>query len=195
MRFHNVITALVLVTAGWGAAQAAPDGSVRRGGKIAQTSDMKAPGEGAFKATEAGQRRYELTFSGQQLRSRKQVERYLLYRAASLARQGGYSWFVFLHLPGEGGPEDHPVRSDATIAAPYGHWQPHWTYRQRGMGWQPWHPEWSTPFWSEVVSSKDVDQYEAHVMIEVGRGEKPSGEPTAFDAAKVLSDLERAPSK
>lgn len=32
-------------------------------------------------------------------------------------------------------------------------------------------------------------------MIEVGRGEKPSGEPTAFDAAKVLSDLERAPSK
>lgn len=191
MRFYNVITALVLVTAGWGAAQAAPEGSVRRGGKTAQTLVMKAPGEGAFKASEAGDRRHELTFSGKQLGSREQVERYLLYRAALLTTQRGYSWFVFLHLPGEDGPEDHPIRSDSTIPAPYGHWQPHWTYHQRDIGWQPWHPEWGTPFWSNAASSKDVDQYEAHAMIEVGSGEKPAGEPTAFDAAKLLSALAR----
>jgi hypothetical protein len=188
MKFSKVITALVLVTAGWGTAQAAL-------GKTAQTQVMQAPREGAFKTTEAGERRYELTFSGQQLRSRKQVERYLLYRAALLATQRGHSSFVFLHLPGEGGPEDHPVRSDSTIAAPFGHWQPHWTYHQRSMGWQPWHPEWGTPFWSNTTSSKDVDQYEAHAMIEVGDGEELSGGSTAFDAAKVLSALAQDSSK
>lgn len=181
---------MVLATAPWGTAQAGPAAPLGQIAKSAHTVREDRAADGAFTAAEAGEGRYEVTFSGRQLRSREQVERYLLYRAALLAKQRGYSWFLFLHLPGEGGPEDHPVRWDSAINADYGHWQPHWSYHQRGVGWQPWRPEWGTPFWTNEANPKDVDQYEAHAMIELRSGEIPSGALTAFNAEKVLGDLE-----
>ena len=143
-----------------------------------------------FAAKRLEPNRYELTFAGRRLISRANVESYLLYRAAILARKSRSTWFEFLHLPGEGGPSDHPARADSPLlAAKYRHWQPHWTYYLRNIGWQPWRPEWGTAFWSATVKPQEVDGYEAHAMIELGKGSRSAAHESSFVVADVTRDL------
>lgn len=143
-----------------------------------------------FVSTPLGANRYELTFSGQHFSSRDQLEGYLLYRAARVARDSGYAWFVLLHLPGDRGVDDHPARRNPSLGVRYGHWQPHWNYRLVGQEWQPWHPETGAPFWTDMVARRDVERFEVHAIIEGRHGAFPRRLPSAFNAARVIRDLE-----
>ena len=131
----------------------------------------------------------EVTFSGRQFGGRDEVEGYLLYRAALLTTQNGFGWFVLRHLPGEGGPDVHPLRLTPSFGAAYGHWQPHWNYYLKGVGWQPWHPEWGVRFWADEVNPKEVERYEAHAMIKMEHEFMPSDAGMSFDANRVVRDL------
>jgi hypothetical protein len=154
----------------------------------ATASSARAHPVPAFAVNADGGGRYELTLTGRRFTSRDAIERDLLRRAALLARGKGADWFVLLHMPGES-PDLHPPRSGASFGARYGHWQPHWTYRTAGGGWQPWHPEWGAPFWTSDVDPATVNGFEVHAMVELGRGPMPAGR--AFDARRVLRDLRR----
>ena len=107
---------------------------------------VELPADGKFASAEIGPGRFELTYSGIRFDSRNSVERYLLYRAALLARQNGATSFFLLYLPGEAGPSVHPALPGRSSGPDYRHWQPHWNYYVTGMGWQPWHPEWGAAF-------------------------------------------------
>ena len=96
---------------------------------------VESSADGSFASSDVTPGRLEVTFSGQRFESRDRVERYLLYRAALLAKQNGASWFGLLYLPGEAGPDSHPARSSGPGQHHYGHWQPHWIYDVSGLGW------------------------------------------------------------
>ena len=145
---------------------------------------------GSFTSSEVSPGRLEVTFSGKRFESRDRVERYLLYRAALLAKQNGASWFGLLYLPGEAGPDSHPTRSSRPGQHDYGHWQPHWNYYVSGLGWQPWHPEWGAAFWAGSIDLSLVERFDAHAMIELGVGSRPQNDQPIFDVDEVVSDLE-----
>ena len=148
--------------------------------------------DGSFASSEVAPGRFEVTFSGTRFESRNRVERYLLYRAALLAKQNGASWFGLLYLPGEAGPDSHPARSSPTGQHHYGHWQPHWNYYVSELGWNPWHPEWGAAFWADSIDLSRVERYDAHAIIELGINSRPSGDQPIFDVGEVMRDLEHA---
>jgi hypothetical protein len=145
--------------------------------------------DGSFATSEVTPGRIELTFAGKRFESRDRVERYLLYRAALLAKQNGASWFGLLYLPGEAGPDSHPARSSRPSQHHYGHWQPHWNYYVSGLGWQPWHPEWGVAFWADSIDLSLVERYDAHAMIELGINRRPEEDKPIFDVDEVIRDL------
>ena len=151
---------------------------------------VESSAETSFTSSEVAPGRLEVTFSGTHFDSRDLVERYLLYRAALLAKQTGASWFGLLYLPGEAGPDSHPARSGRLGQHHYGHWQPHWNYYVSGLGWQPWHPEWGVAFWADSIDLSRVEQYNAHAMIELGVGSRPQNDQPIFDVDEVVRDLE-----
>jgi hypothetical protein len=153
---------------------------------------VESSADGSFASSEVAPGRLEVTFSGKQFESRDRVERYLLYRAALLAKQNGASWFGLLYLPGEAGPDSHPARSSGPGQQHYGHWQPHWNYYVSGLGWQPWHPEWGVAFWADDIDLSLVERYDAHAMIELGINRRPSEDQPIFDVDEVIRDLEPA---
>ena len=135
--------------------------------------------------------RFELILSGTRFSSRDEAERALLLSAARLALAHGNPGFVLLALPGEQS-DMHPPRGNAGFGRQYGHWQPHWTYRLRGEGWQWWHPEWGAAFWTADVDPARVEAFEVHAMIELGTGRSPgSGTALPFTACDVVRDLRR----
>jgi hypothetical protein len=140
-----------------------------------------------FVWTDDGEERYEATLSGRGFTSRDAIEGELLARTARAALASGADWFILLPMPGERSGE-HPARSAPSYGAAYVHWQPHWTYFQRGEGWQPWHPEWAAPFWAEVVAPAEVQAWQVHAMVRLGSGEIPERILT-FDTRRTASDL------
>ena len=153
-----------------------------------KTGAVELATNGSFASSQVTPGRFEGTFSGKRFESQDHVERYLLYRAASLAKQNGASWFGLLYLPGEAGPEAHSPRPGSSRPG-YGHWQPHWNYYVSGMGWQPWHPEWGVAFWADSIDLALVERYEAHAMIELGVGSRPLTDQPIFDVDEVIGKL------
>ena len=127
--------------------------------------------------------RYRVTFAGNSVTSREQVESYLLSRAAELTVQDGYDWFAT------------PLRAtDADTRYvgspdPWSRWGPSWRYYRRGY-WSPWSPwgRWHDPFYNDF-DVREITRFEASAEIVMGRGAKPAGDPQAFDAREVLSNL------
>ena len=154
--------------------------------------NAESSANGSFTSSNGTPGRIEVTFSDQRFQSRDRVERYLLYRAALLAKQNGASWFGLLYLPGEAGPDSHPARSNGLGQHHYGHWQPHWNYYVSGLGWQPWHPEWGVEFWANNIDLSLVERYDAHAMIELGINRRPSEDQPIFDVDEVIRGLEPA---
>lgn len=153
-----------------------------------QGQDVAVAGQpSGFGWTDDGDGRYEVTLSGRRFTSRDAIEGELLARTARAVLARGAAWFVLLPMPGERRGE-HPARAAPSYGAAYGHWQPHWSYLQRGAGWQPWHPEWAAPFWAGQVPPAEVEAWQVHAMIRLGRGEVQD-RSLAFDARRAARDL------
>ncbi|MDP2763981.1 MAG: hypothetical protein Q8O54_03995 [Brevundimonas sp.] len=129
--------------------------------------------------------RYRVTFAGNSVTSREQVEMALLLRAAEVTAQSGYDWFSTVNRA-----TDRDVRYQA-IPDPFYRdrysrfWGPSWRYYRRGA-WS----RWGDPFWaSRDIDVQEIDRYEASAEIIMGRGPKPAGDPNAFDAREVIQNL------
>lgn len=135
--------------------------------------------------------RYRVSFAGNSVTSREQVEMGLLLRAAELTAENGYDWFSTVNRA-----TDRDTRFQ-TLGDPfysrYGpfydryspFWGPSWRYYGRG-GWS----RWNDPFWGRNdFDVRQIDRYEATTEIVMGRGAKPAGDPNAFDAREVIANL------
>lgn len=129
--------------------------------------------------------RYRITFAGNSVTSREQVEMALLLRAAEVTAQSGFDWFATVNRA-----TDRDVRYQPSLDPFYGDryspfWGPSWRYHRRGS-WS----RWNDPFWGgRDFDVREIDRYEASAEIVMGRGPKPAGDPNAFDAREVIQNL------
>jgi len=122
---------------------------------------------------------FRVTFKGNDLTSREQVETYLLYRAAELTVSQGYDWFEMVDRSTEN-------RGAAFVPA-YGYWSPYWRFHG-GWGWGAWDPYGGGP-WGGGYDMERIDEYQAIADIAVGHGAKPEHDVRAFDARSVMANL------
>lgn len=127
--------------------------------------------------------RYRVSFSGNSVTSRDQVEMGLLLRAAELTVQSGYDWFA---------TADRQTTRDTRYYQSYDpfyydrygpFWSPRWRFYQGGY-WSRW-----DPFWGQQYDAQRITRYEASTDIVLGRGTKPAGDPNAFDAREVIANV------
>ncbi len=141
---------------------------------------------GGFSEVRLESDRFRVTFAGNSLTRRETVERYLLYRAAELTVAQGGDWFSLV--------ERQTDRKARTYVEPdpfgrYGYWRPAWRYYGPRHGWRAWDPWYGDPFWADRIDVRTVERFEATAEIVVGRGPKPSGDPRAFDAREIMTNL------
>lgn len=131
--------------------------------------------------------RYRVSFAGNSVTSREQVEMSLLLRAAELTVDNGFDWFSTANRS-----TDRDTRFQ-TVPDPFysgyrpysAFWGPSWRYYRRGY-WSPW----NDPFWGRNdFDVRQIDRYEATAEIVMGRGPKPAGDPNAFDAREVIANI------
>lgn len=128
--------------------------------------------------------RYRVSFSGNSVTSREQVEMGLLLRAAEITVENGYDWFSTVERA-----TDRDVRYQAFPDPFYRPYSPFW-----GPGWRYYGPRgwsrWNDPFWGRSdFDVLEIERFEASAEIVLGRGAKPAGDPSAFDAREVISNL------
>lgn len=136
--------------------------------------------------------RYRVSFSGNSVTSRDDVEMGLLLRAAELTTESGFDWFATVNRATDRdtrfqntGPSFGGGYGDPFFGRYGGYWGPSWRYYGRGS-WSPW----GDPFWGrDDFDVRQVDRYEATSEIIMGKGAKPAGDPNAFDAREVISNL------
>lgn len=127
--------------------------------------------------------RYRVSFAGNSVTSREQVEMSLLLRAAELTTQSGYDWFSTANRSTD--RDVSYVRERDPFYDRYSpFWGPSWRY-YRGGAWS----HWNDPFWGQPGMIREIDRYEANAEIVMGRGAKPANDPNAFDAREVISNV------
>lgn len=161
-------------------------------GACATSTPYQAAGQGSrygYAEDRIDSNRYRVNFAGNSVTSREQVEMYLLYRAAELTVQDGYDWFATAQRATDADTR-YVTTGDPWFSSRYGsHWGPSWRYYRRGF-WSPWSRwgRWNDPFYNDF-DVREVTRFEANAEIVMGRGAKPAGDPQAFDAREVLSNL------
>ncbi|MBX9616311.1 MAG: hypothetical protein Q8S03_01725 [Brevundimonas sp.] len=128
--------------------------------------------------------RYSISFSGNSVTSREQVEMSLLLRAAELTTENGYDWFSTVNRA-----TDRDTRFQSVGDPFYNRYGPYWGPSWRYYGFGRW-SRWNDPFWGRSdFDVRQVDRYEATAEIVMGRGPKPAGDANAFDAREVIANL------
>lgn len=126
---------------------------------------------------------FRVSFAGNSVTTRDQVEMALLLRAAEVTLESGHDWFATVNRATDrdtryvGSPD--PFYYDRY--SPF--WGPSWRYYRRGY-WSPWRD----PF-GPSMDFREIDRYEATAEIVVGNGPKPAGDANAFDAREVVQNL------
>ncbi|WP_447952817.1 CC0125/CC1285 family lipoprotein [Sphingopyxis chilensis] len=147
---------------------------------------------GGYSDVQLASDRYRVTFEGNSLTSRDQVEGYLLYRSAELTLAQGYDGFSIVQRETEHRVERR-IEPDPLYRPWYGsayaYWQPEWRYYGRPYGWRSWYPYGGDPFWTSHIDVRTVEQFEATAEIVMHRGPKPDGNGKSFDARDVVAEL------
>lgn len=153
------------------------------------------------------QNRWRVTFSGNTVTSREQVEDALLLRAAELTLQQGFDHFVAVNRATE---RDVRYSASPRFGSSFGYgsgfgysrfggypyWSPYWRAYGSRFGWRPFGHYGRfgggfgfgyDPFFDDV-DIREIDRYEASAEIVMGRGPRPN-DPQAFDAREVFANL------
>ena len=137
--------------------------------------------------------RFRVSFSGNSVTSREQVEMGLLLRSAELTRENGYDWFATVNRATDRDTRFQTLGTgfnDPFYAGRYGgYWGPSWRF-YGGGGWSPWGSPWGRGWGGfNDFDVRQIDRFEATSEILMGRGPKPAGDPNAFDAGEVIANL------
>ena len=146
-------------------------------GCVTATPYQPAPPRGfGYSEERLDQNKFRVSFRGNAQTPRETVEDYLLYRAAELTLQNGFTHFIV-------------VGRDTEAKTSYRYWIDH--YGGRGWfyhgfpGWG-WHDPWNRP-WSYDV--QPVTTYTASAEIILVKGPREDGDLRAFDAQEVLTQV------
>jgi hypothetical protein len=129
--------------------------------------------------------RYRVTFTGNSVTSREQVEDFLLRRAAEVTLQSGFSHFMF------------DTRNTEARTNYYANFSRRWPGSNFGAAWY-WRSWGYDPFdpWADRFGSERLDpvtRYQAYAEIVMLRGPQAADEPTALEARDVLARLTPPP--
>jgi len=166
----------------------------------ATSTPYQPVGTGGVRGGYAEQRlendRFRVSFAGNSVTSREQVEMSLLLRSAELTKQNGFDWFATVNRATDRDTRYQTLGGVGPYSDPFygsrygGYWGPSWRFYGNG-GWSPWGSPWGRG-WGPGFDDWDVrqiDRYEASSEIVMGRGAKPAGDPNAFDAGEVIANL------
>ncbi len=141
-----------------------------------------APGRGGYAERQLGNNSYRVVFSGNAATSAEAVGNGLLRRAAELTRDQGATWFRVSQQATEGEVREIDTRLGrvrVSRGAGYGSWRNYGSfYTASGLGFIP----------ALFRRARGREALEASAIIEIGRGEVPSGEGV-FTASEVLARL------
>ena len=120
--------------------------------------------------------RYRVAFAGNSATPRETVRTYMLYRAAELTLASGHDYFTVVdeQIEGTAGGTASPRVGVGVGGGGYGG-------SNVGLG---------VGISTFLGGSGDGARYTAFADIVVGEGEKPAGEPDAYDAREILERLE-----
>lgn len=127
---------------------------------------------------------FRVSFRGNDVTSREQVETYLLYRAAELTAAKGFDWFEMVERHTQNTGETYVEPDGPWGYGPWGYWRPTW----RGRGGWFYGGFWGGP-WGPYGDVETIDRYNASAEVVMGHGPKPPGDPRAFDARQVMQNL------
>jgi len=116
--------------------------------------------------------RYRVNYTGNSSTPRETVENYLLYRAAELTLQHGYSYFKM-------------VQQDTDRNTEYRH-----SFSGGYGGFYGGYCRWGPALGLGATTSTAETQYEAQAMILMFKGDKPAEDAGAFDANEVSRNLQ-----
>lgn len=142
-------------------------------------------GRYGFSERQIEDNRFRVNFGGNYSTARETVENYLLFRAAELTLENGYDYFIVTksdteakttyaqssYYPAYYGRFEHSVGASR-------HHQ-HFPYHARGVDWA----------YSKNGYVEGYTQYASSAFIMLHYGEKPDGDPHAFDARQVIENL------
>ncbi|MDX2235366.1 MAG: hypothetical protein NW200_12785 [Hyphomonadaceae bacterium] len=123
--------------------------------------------------------RFAIGFNGNALTERDTVESYLLFRAAELTLEKGFDYFVVAQRATDGASRLVPFGGPSR----YGFY-PSYAWYSPFYGWRPHYD----PFWNDTTY-REVTRYAATAEIVLMKGQKPAGDPQAFDARQVRDNL------
>ncbi len=150
------------------------------------------PGASGFSQTKIQTDRYTVAFSGNSLTNRETVETYLLYRAAEVALENGYSHFAL--------DEKDTEKNTRTVSTGFGYRDPF--YRRHAFHYDFYHPRrgWGygynafgpsrfgrrgfDPFWDDF-NTREVTKYKAYGNVRLLRGDNGN----AYNAREVVENL------
>lgn len=124
--------------------------------------------------------RFTIGFNGNSLTERDTVESYLLFRAAELTLEKGFDYFIVARRATDGDTSLVPFGGGPSRFGFY----PHYSWYSPYAGWRPFYD----PFWDDTTY-RQVTRYEATAEIVLYKGQKPAGDPQAFDARQVRENL------
>lgn len=153
--------------------------------------------------------RWRVSFNGNSVTSREQVEDALLLRAAELTLQQGFEHFTAVNRATERNVRYSASPRFGSAFGPYGGyggfgysrfgypgWSPYWSAYGSRFGWRPFGHYGRfggglgfgyDPFFDDV-DIREIDRYEATAEIVMGRGTVPN-DPQTFNAREVFANL------
>lgn len=120
--------------------------------------------------------RYRITFEGNSSTDLATIENYVLYRAAEVTLAAGGDHFVILDSSTE---TARRFQTNGTTFGGAGFGRRGFFYGG-GFG---------TGFASTTATTRERTAYTVGAVIEVRRGDKPSGAPDAYDARQLIDNL------
>lgn len=138
-----------------------------------------ASGGYGYEETAIESDRYLVSFRGNSLTEREQVETFLLYRAAELTLEQGHDHFRIVRRDTE--RDRRTVTTGDPFSSRFG---VHYRYFHPAYGWYGWRD----PFWDQEYRTREITRYEAQAEVVLRDGPAPD-DPAAFDARDVAETL------
>lgn len=124
--------------------------------------------------------KYRIVFSGNSLTDRVTVENYVLFRAAEVTLESGNDYFIMLEDTAD---ITRSFRTTGTSFGGGGFGRRGFFYRGgfgRGFG---------GGFGGTSATTRERNEYTIGAIIQVHKGNKPTDNPTAYDARSVIDSL------
>ncbi len=137
--------------------------------------------------------KYRVSFAGNQYTDRATVENYLLYRAAQLTQQKGYTGFTVERRNTDKNQSTQvnsiPGGGLGYGGLGYGGFSPYWDFYGSDFGYNGFDPYLGGSFYPDTVSVDKINKFDATAIIKMYHGSAPGNGDKSFDASQVLNSL------